>query len=54
MLILGWFYIGVKVLAWYIDRNGIENKNIVKYPYTISIKKHDIFIIDTQNGTNLF
>jgi hypothetical protein len=23
----------MKVLAWYIDPNGIKNKNIVKYPY---------------------
>jgi hypothetical protein len=29
----------VKVLAWYIDPNGIENQNIVEYPYPTGIQK---------------
>jgi hypothetical protein len=29
---------GMKVLAWYIDLNGIENKNTVKYPYPTGVK----------------
>ena len=41
-------YLGMKVLTWYIDPNDIENKNIVKFPYPIAIKKCDILIIDTQ------
>ena len=47
-LILGWFYLGTKVLSWDIDLNGIENKNIFKYPYPTDIKKYEILIIDTQ------
>jgi hypothetical protein len=27
---LEWVYLGMKVLAWYIDPNGIGNKNTVK------------------------
>ena len=38
----------MKVLAWYIDRNGIENKNTVKDPYPTGIKKCEILILDTQ------
>ena len=29
---------GMKVLAWYIDLNGIGNKNTVKYPYPTGVK----------------
>ena len=39
--------LGVKVLAWYIDQNGIGNKNIVKYPCPIGIRKWEILIKDT-------
>ena len=35
-------YLGVKGLARYIDLNGIENKNNVKYPYPTGIKKCEI------------
>ena len=39
--------VGMKILAWCIDLNGIRNTNIVKYPYAIGIKKCEILIIDT-------
>lgn len=29
----------ILVLAWYIDRNAIENKNTVKFPYSTGIKE---------------
>ena len=29
----------MKVHAWYIDPNGIEYKNTIKYPYPIGIEK---------------
>ena len=32
-------HIDMKVPAWYIDPNGIEYNNIIKYPYPIGIKK---------------
>ena len=35
-------FLGMKVLAWYIDLNGIENKKTVKYPYPIGIKKCEL------------
>ena len=38
----------MKVLAWYIDLNGIENKNIVKYPYPTSIQKTWFLYYKTQ------
>ena len=38
----------MKVLAWYIDPNGIENTNTIKYPYSTSIIKCEILIPDTQ------
>ena len=38
----------MKVLAWYIDLNGIKYTNIIKYPYPLGIKKCEINIIDTQ------
>ena len=31
-------YLAMKIFAWYIDPNGIHNKNIVKHPYPTSIK----------------
>lgn len=37
---LGEFYLGLKILAWYIDPKGIESKNIFKYPYPVGIKKN--------------
>ena len=36
---LGRFYLGMKVLAWCIDLNGIGNKNTVKYPYPTDLNK---------------
>lgn len=33
-------FLDMKVLAWSIDLNGIKNKDIVKYPYPIGIKKN--------------
>ena len=38
----------MKVLEWYIDMNGIDNKNTVKYPYPIGIQKRECLIIDIQ------
>ncbi len=32
-------HLGMKVLAWYIDPNGIENTITIKYPYPTGIKK---------------
>ena len=42
-------YLGMKVLVWYIDSNGINISNIQKYPYLTIIKKNcKILIIYTQ------
>jgi hypothetical protein len=41
----------MKVLAWYIDPNGIENKNTVNYPYPTGIKKCEFNILDTPMVT---
>ena len=38
----------MKVLAWYIDSNGIENMETVKYQYPAGTKIRGILIIDTQ------
>lgn len=38
----------MKVHAWHVDPNGIQNKNNFKYPYLIGIKTDEILIIDTQ------
>ena len=38
-IVLGRFCLRITILAWYMDPNGIENKNIVKYPYPSGIKK---------------
>ena len=34
----GDFYLGVKILAWYIDPNDFLNENILKYPCPTGIK----------------
>jgi hypothetical protein len=36
----------MKVLAWYIDPDGIENKNTITYPYPTGIKTCEILDID--------
>ena len=41
-IILGRFYLGIKVLACYIDVNGIENKNTIKYPYLLVYSNDEI------------
>ena len=46
------FYLGMKVLAWYIYLNGIKSKNIMKYTYPNVIKTCYIYIIDTQMVLN--
>jgi hypothetical protein len=38
----------MKVLAWFIDPNGIENKSNFKHPYPIGIKECQILNIDTR------
>lgn len=38
-LIIYWFYLFLKVIAWYIDLSGIKNKNIFKSAYHSSLKK---------------
>lgn len=38
----------MKVLAWYRNPSGIENKNIIKYTYPIGIKLCEVLIIDTR------
>jgi hypothetical protein len=38
----------MKVLAWFIDMNGIENKNTVKYPCPIGVQKREILTIVIQ------
>jgi hypothetical protein len=47
ILTIGRYCLHVKVLACYIDPNGIENKmKTVEYTYPTGIKKCDILIID--------
>lgn len=41
------FCLGIKILIWCIDPNGIENDNTVKYPHLTGIRKCEILIIDT-------
>jgi hypothetical protein len=41
------FYLGMKVLAWCIDVDGIKIKNILKCPYPIDIKNAIMLIIYT-------
>lgn len=38
----------MKVLAWFVDPNDIQNTNIVNYPYPIDIKKCENLIIATR------
>ena len=38
-------YLGMKVLAWYIDLNGIGNINSIRYPYPTNIKICEILIV---------
>ena len=38
-------YLSLKVLAWYIDPNGIGNTKSVKYPYPTGIKNGGILIL---------
>ena len=40
-----WFYLGMKVLSWYIDPHGMINKIIVKHPDHIGIKICEILIV---------
>lgn len=35
-------YICTQVCGWYIDLNGIKNKNIVEYSYHVGIKNYKI------------
>ena len=48
VLLWGDFVLGVKVLAWYKDPNGIQNKTAVKYSYPTNIKKGEILSIGTR------
>ena len=36
---LGDICLGMKVLQWYMDPNGIKNKNTINYPYPTGVKK---------------
>jgi hypothetical protein len=38
----------MKVLAWYIDLNDVENMKTVKYPYPIGTENRGLLIMDTQ------
>jgi len=38
----------MKVLAWYIDPNGIKTANTFIYPYPSGIKKCETLVIDPQ------
>jgi hypothetical protein len=50
---LGQFFLGLKILAWYIDPKGIESKNIFKYPYPVGIKINcEPIIVDTHMISN--
>jgi hypothetical protein len=39
-MILGGFSLGMKVLAWNVDSNGIENKNTIMYINTLLVSKN--------------
>jgi hypothetical protein len=39
ILILGSFRLGVKVLTWFLDPNGIKNTNVINHPYPTNKKK---------------
>ena len=43
-LTLGQFDLGMKILAWFIHPQGIENKMILKYPHPTDIKKCKILM----------
>lgn len=45
---LGWFHLAIKILAWYANPNGIENKNFLKHPYAISGEWCEFLIVDIQ------
>lgn len=45
ILVTSVIYMGLKVCAWYIDSNGIEIRNILKYRDRTDIKNYEIFII---------
>ena len=40
----------MKLLAWYVDLNGIKHKNIVKYTYLICINEKPILVMKYPNG----
>jgi hypothetical protein len=44
----------MKILAWYIDLNGIENNNSIKHPYPYGIKKCETLIIDAKMVFSFF
>ena len=44
----------LKILAWYIDPNGIENKNILTYPYPTGMNNDVILIIDPRMVPNQY
>ena len=46
-----WFYLGMKVLSWYIDPHGMINKIIVKHPDHIGIKICEILIVKKLTTT---
>ena len=50
-MILRRFNLDMKVLAWYIDLNDIENKNTIEYP--ICIIKCELLILDDNIGPTL-
>ena len=64
ILILGWFYRSMRILAWYIDPNGIKNTKYreipIPYWYQIIWNPHDRYPKDitkrqyqTNTGTNV-
>ena len=61
ILILGRFHLGMKVLAWYIDMNGIQNTNFIKHPYLTGIRMWnprcrysiDIFFVRGDHQSNI-
>jgi hypothetical protein len=48
ILILGSFWLGMKVLAMYIDPNCMENKFNLNSLYATGLKKCEILILDTH------
>lgn len=41
-------YLGMKVLEWYIDSNGIRNRNALTYTYPTAIQKHLTYLPSAQ------